>query len=293
MCIVPTIAEKLIEIENRLSAKGIENARFEARLLMTFVFDFDRMTLVAYPERALPVDGCLKLEEMVRRRENREPMSHIIGNRDFWDFTFKVNAATLTPRSDSETLIEAVLEIFEDREQPLNILDLGVGSGCLLLTLLSLYEKANGLGIDQSKDALCVAQENADALSLLNRTRFLCNDWANGLSETFDVIISNPPYIPLKDKHTLEPEVADFEPHSALFAGDDGLDDYRKLAAQFPMILKNDGFAFLELGINQAQAVAEIMSCYDLEVYGVRKDIQNIERCMIIRKNFKKSLENF
>ncbi len=279
-----TIALSLQDITQRLEAVGIDNARFEARLLLCYVLGVETQILIAYPERELDEAQQARLKELVQRREAREPMSHILGEREFWSLPFKVTADTLTPRPDSETLIEAVLRFFDDQQAALRVLDLGVGTGCLLLSVLSEYPNASGLGVDASQGALAVARENAERLHLSGRAEMRLGNWDDGLEEEFDLILSNPPYIPTRDEDLLDPEVKTYEPASALFAGEDGLDDYRKLAVAFPRLLKGKGLAVVELGIGQEKAVQTLMEKAGLEVLEGAKDLGGIVRCLILRK---------
>ncbi|SCA56062.1 Release factor glutamine methyltransferase [Candidatus Terasakiella magnetica] len=279
-----TIGSAILWIETALQQAGIENARFEARLLLCHVLHVETQILIGYPEREIEPAQMDELDSLVQRRCKREPMSHILGEREFWSLPFKVTKDTLTPRPDSETLIEAVLNHIPDQDRPLRVLDMGVGTGCLLLTVLSEYKQASGLGIDISPKALEVAIENATRLGLAARSEFKLGNWAAGIDESFDLVLSNPPYIPKKDKETLAPEVKDFEPDTALFAGEDGLDDYRKLAQCLPNLLKNKAIAVVELGIGQLEDVSSLMVGAGLEVLDAPKDLGAIARCLVIRK---------
>lgn len=281
---MPTIARAIQMVCERLEKAGIENTRFEARLLLCHVLGVETQILIGYPERDISQDDMKRLETLLKRREGREPMSHILGEREFWSLPFKVTKDTLTPRPDSETLIEAVLHHIPDMMRNLRVLDLGTGTGCLLLSVLSEYQQARGLGVDISPAALEVAKENARNLGLESRSDFRLGDWCAGISEKFDLILSNPPYIALSDKEMLAPEVVQFEPYSALFAGPDGLDDYRKLALALVDVLYEDGLAVLEIGINQGDAVSELMENVGFCVLERPKDLSGIERCVIIRK---------
>lgn len=271
-------------LQASLEQAGIDNARFEARLLLCHVLNIETQILIAYPERALSPVQQESLIAALARREKREPMSHILGEREFWSLPFKVTPDTLTPRPDSETLIEAALRHFPDMQAALQVLDLGVGTGCLLLSVLSEYSNARGLGVDISAKALDVARENAIRLELDGRSQWQLGNWADGIEKTFDLVLSNPPYIAESDKDRLEPEVADYEPDSALYAGVDGLDDYRLLAQVLPRLLNEDGCAILEIGIGQAQAVCDLMEKADLTVLETPKDLGGVTRCVIIRK---------
>lgn len=279
-----SIASTLDLCMTRLQKAGIDNVRLEARLLMCHVLKVDTSILVAYPERDVSSEDFVQIESLLQRREQREPLSQILGEREFWSLPFKVNRYTLTPRPDSETLIEAVLTHVPDVAQKLSVLDLGVGSGCLLLSVLSEYRNATGLGVDISQAALDVALQNAQNLGLSARCHFQQGNWAEGIGGPFDLILSNPPYIPLRDKETLDPEVKDYEPATALFSGEDGLEDYCRLAEVLPQLLNSDGLAVLEQGIGQAPDVAEIMRNHGLMVIDQPKDLAGIERCTVIRK---------
>lgn len=279
-----TIQSTLQYCTDQLEQAGIENTRFEARLLVCHVLKVETQVLIGYPERKISAGQYSEIETLLMRRISREPMSHILGEREFWSLPFKVTKDTLTPRPDSETLIEAVLSQFPDMDRPLRILDLGVGTGCLLLAALSEYEKASGLGIDISQGALDVAIENARSLNFQDRVDFQLGHWADGIEEKFDLVLSNPPYIPLADEAMLEPEVKDHEPATALFAGHDGLEDYRKLAQALPEILKENGRAVIELGIDQAEDVSQLMEKADLKVLEQPKDLGGIIRCLVLSK---------
>lgn len=274
----------LQSVTQALIEAGIDNARFEARLLLEHVLKVQTQVLIGYPEREVTPDQQQEITALLTRRLGREPMSHILGYREFWSLRFKVTKDTLTPRPDSESLIEAVLKHLPDPTAPLKVLDLGVGTGCLLLSVLSEYENASGLGIDLSARALAVAKENAEALGLVDRCQFSLGNWMDGIDDRFDLILSNPPYIPLTDRSHLTPEVVDHEPETALFAGEDGLDDYRLLAKQLPSRLKQHGIAVIELGIHQDEPVKKLMETAGLSVIDSARDLGGIVRCHIIRK---------
>lgn len=266
-----------------LEAADIENVRFEARLLVGHVLGVETHILVAYPEREASPLEWERLKTLVARRHAREPMSQIMGAREFWSLDFKVTKDTLSPRPDSETLVEAVLSHIPEMDTEFRVLDLGVGTGCLILSVLHEYENATGLGVDLSDAALSIAHENAHTLGLKSRVDFKCANWAAGITEKFDLILSNPPYIPEVERDNLAPEVKDYEPASALFAGDDGLKDYKRLAQAFPGLLNPQGICVLELGKGQEQVVSQIMKDAGLSVVEQRKDLAGIVRCLVIQ----------
>ena len=187
-------------------------------------------------------------------------MAHILGQREFWSLAFKVTADTLDPRPDSETLVQAVLDQVPERSAPVRLVDFGTGTGCLLLSLLHELPNAVGLGVDASAAALAIAAENANALGLAQRTTFRRGHWDDGIEPGFDIVLSNPPYIPSGDIPGLQPEVASFEPRLALDGGADGLDAYRRLGPAAMRLLVSDGLAVLEIGIGQGDSVRRMMA---------------------------------
>ena len=278
------MAQALAEAAARLQRAGIPGARGEARVLVAAATGLSREALIAEPERALSVAHRGRLADLVARRARREPMAYVLGRREFWSLDLGVGPGVLVPRPDTETVVEAVLEALPDRRAPLRLLDLGTGSGCLLLALLSELPRATGLGVDAAPEAVAVAAANAAALGLAGRAAFRLGDWGRGLDGAYDVVVSNPPYIPGRDIATLEPEVRDFEPREALEGGEDGLDAYRRLAPDAARLLPAGGLAALEIGQGQAEAVGAIMSAQGLEPIGVRRDLAGIERCLILRR---------
>ncbi len=264
-----------------LAAAGIDTARLDARLLTARVLGRDASFVLTHPETELSAAQQDAAQSLIARRAAHEPVSRILGEREFWSLTFRVTGATLTPRPETETLVEDALARIRamGREgEALRILDLGTGTGCLLLAVLSELPRAEGLGIDISPDAVAVAADNAQRLNLGARARFQAGDWTMGLSGPFDVILSNPPYIAETDRETLLPEVLGFDPHGALFAGSEGLDAYAAIAPQAAKILAPGGIVILELGQGQEAAVAEIFRRAGLIPDGTRADLAGIPR---------------
>ncbi len=261
-----------------------EGAVLEARLLVAHVLGISKETLLGWPERALDGPATAQLADLLRRRSRREPMAHLLEKREFWSLPLRVTAATLDPRPDSETLISAALDCFQDRDAALNVLDLGVGSGCLLLALLSEFRKARGLGIDLSEAALEVAKANAVSLGMDARTRFQSGNWGQEIDEKFDLILSNPPYIPDAEIERLQPEIALYESRLALMGGEDGLACYRKMAPDLFRLLQPAGVVLLEIGDTQAAAVSQILNGHGLEVIATQKDLAGAPRCVVGRR---------
>jgi len=277
-----TIGACVTEGARRLAAAGIADARREARLILAHALGVETAAVTGYPERPVPDPGAF--EALIARRERREPLSHLTGRREFWSLILETGPATLDPRPDSETIIEAALETVEDRQAPLAVLDFGTGTGCLLLALLHELPMANGVGVDVSPEALAVAQRNAERLGFSTRARFEERSWGDSLGAPFDLIVCNPPYIPTADIAGLEPEVAVFEPRRALDGGPDGLDAYRALMPDIARLLAPDGRAVLEFGAGQRRAVAQIVAAEGLAVTGISRDLAGRDRCVTVRK---------
>ncbi|MBW8813356.1 MAG: peptide chain release factor N(5)-glutamine methyltransferase [Caulobacterales bacterium] len=239
----------------RLEAAGLAGPVIDARLLVEAAADATRTDIVTDPHRPLTADQEATLEDYVARRERREPVSHILGRKGFWKIMLKVTPDVLTPRPDTETVVEYVLRDFPERAA-WRVLDLGVGSGAILLAILAERPAARGLGVDVSEEALAVARDNAAGLGLGGRTALLRGDWTAGLDgESFDLVVANPPYIASAVIETLEPEVKDHEPRLALEGGADGLDHYRVLAPEILRVLKPGGRFAVEIGYDQKAAV--------------------------------------
>lgn len=279
---VGSIGACLEEGARCLAAAGIPDARRDARLILAHALGIEPVTILGYPER--PVEDASRYEGLIARRAAREPLSHLTGRREFWSLDFEVTPATLDPRADSETLVEAALAAIQDSDAPLSIVDFGTGTGCLLLALLSELPNAKGLGIDIAEETLAVARRNAARLDLAERALFAIGDWCDSLAGPFDLIVSNPPYIPAGEIAGLQPEVAKFEPRHALDGGADGLDAYRRLGPDIYRILDPGGVAVLEFGLGQGPAVARLMSAERLIPQGFSTDIAGHERCLILAK---------
>ncbi len=228
-----------------------------------------------------------RLESFVQRRLAGEPVDRIIGHRGFWTLDLKVGPATLSPRSDTETVVRAARDhgiAARGRTAPLRILDLGTGTGAILLALLVEFPQATGLGIDISEDALQIARVNAQLNGLSTRASFQRGDWMQGLEGPFDLIVSNPPYIPTRDIAGLDREVRDHDPHLALDGGSDGLDCYRGILPDITALLEANGFAVLEFGQGQGPSVLSLAEAAGLASGGFFNDLNGIERAIILNK---------
>ncbi len=248
-------------------------SRFDAEVLLAFLAGCERGALLLRPE--MDVDGEA-FGVLVARRAGGEPVAYITGVREFWSLPLRVTPDVLIPRPDSETLVEAALACGPRAR----VLDLGTGSGALLLAVLSEWPEATGLGVDASAGALAVARGNADALGLGEQADFQLGDWGAGLEEQFGLVLCNPPYV--EAGAVLSPDVRDFEPAQALFAGLDGLDDYRRIMPQLPGLLADDGVAVLEIGWTQAAAVLALAQAVGM-CGDVRRDLAGRDRALVLR----------
>ena len=266
----------------RLGAAGIDSPRLDARVLVAHALGLSPGDLVLRHRRLVAPAARRLIARLIERRARREPVSRIVRRREFWSLPFRVTPATLDPRPDSETVISAVLEALPARDAAMRLLDLGTGTGCLLLALLSELPCASGIGVDVSPAALRVARANAGALGLKARARFRHGVWADGLRGRFDVILSNPPYIPTDGLAALPTEVG-FDPVAALDGGPDGLVCYRALGEALPRLLAPDGIVALEVGAGLATAVAAIMTRQGLRIAKIVRDLANNERVVVAR----------
>ena len=271
----------LDDAATRLQKAGVESPRSEARLLLAHAMGASQEDIIS--GRVGPDDTALvRFEAALLRRSRREPFAYIVGRREFYSRDLVIGPGALIPRPESETLVEEALRAFPDRDENLNVLDLGTGSGCLLLTFLAERPNANGLGIDASEGALTWASRNATNLSLSDRARFQLGDWGQSLAERFDVVFVNPPYVRTCDIPTLAPEVGVHEPASALDGGADGLDAYRCIAPELGGLLSPRGRAFVEIGEGQADLVTAIFQDSGLTVEGTVADLARIHRCLVM-----------
>lgn len=248
------IARALDDATRQLNQTS-DTARLDAELLMAEALHIDRDKLIlSPPDRDVPK----RFWSMVKRRGKGEPVAYITGRRAFWNIDLHVGPGVLVPRPDSEVLIASAIEHFEGGDGPRRILDLGTGPGTLLLAALDIWPQATGLGIDVSRSALSYASANARRLGFEGRLKFKLGNWAQGISESFDLILCNPPYV--AEGAPLGPGVREFEPDEALFAGEQGLDAYAELAPQLPRLLNPEGLAAVEIGHDQGQSVPPILT---------------------------------
>jgi release factor glutamine methyltransferase len=281
-----TIAAARRALTAQFRASGLDSPELDARILIGHALNLDHAELAAAGARVLDPAEERAIAALAHRRLAREPVARIVGSKEFWSLPLCVDPATLVPRPETETLVESVLAAIDargGRAKPLRVVDLGTGSGALLLALLSELPNASGVGTDVSIAALRVAAGNALRLRLTRASFVACNV-AAALHGPFDIIVSNPPYIPTSDIDALAPEVRDFDPHLALDGGSDGLDFYRTIAAAAPALLAPAGLVVVELGPGQAPSVAELFTNAGLAPAPPKPDLSRVPRALLARK---------
>jgi release factor glutamine methyltransferase len=272
----------------RFKSGQVESAELDARMLVGAALGLDLTGMITAANRRLTADESMRLDDFARRRLVGEPVARILGSKEFWGLPLNLSAATLVPRPDTETVVELALEMLHAAPAPnrrLRILDIGTGSGAILLALLSELPDAYGVGTDISEAALRTASANAARLGFKPRAAFVAGDYAAALSDTFDLIVSNPPYIRSAEIGDLAAEVRDHDPHRALDGGADGLDAYRALIPQAAPLLAPRGALVVEVGQGQAQEIEGLMTAAGLMLDGPAKaDLAGIRRAVAGRK---------
>jgi release factor glutamine methyltransferase len=278
-----TIGFFLCQAGQRLRGAAIEAPRLEARRLLAHVLNTSEEALLRDPRAPVPADQAQHFAALLARRVAHEPFAYLTGRVGFWTLDLEVSPATLIPRADSETLVEAALDACPDKGAALHVLDLGTGTGALLLAVLSELPAAKGVGVDLKPEAAVLAARNAARLGLAGRAGFLAGDWAAAVSRRFDLILCNPPYIESAAITGLMPEVARHEPASALDGGADGLDAYRRIIADLPRLLAPRGVAVLELGQGQQAAAEALAKAAGLTPEACRADLGGVPRALVLR----------
>lgn len=266
----------------RLVAAEIDTARLDARVLLAEIVHVPPSEVRGLSRNLTP-DEEADYDALIARRAAREPLAYIVGRKEFWSLDFAVGPGALVPRPETETLIEQALKAFPEKSAPLRILDLGTGSGCLLVTALTLYPNATGTGIDLSPDALDWARRNAPRHGVETRARFVEGRWDAARPGPYDLILANPPYIASAEMADLGPELS-HEPASALESGPEGLEAYRALAPVLKAILAPDGWGFLEIGSGQRSNVVSVLMGAGLEISGLTPDLAGIPRVVAVRQ---------
>jgi release factor glutamine methyltransferase len=276
-----TLVSLWTDVRKRLEAAGVDSPVLDARLLLEAGAGVSRLEIVTDPRRPATAAQVEAVNALTARREAREPVSHIVGRKHFWTIDLAVNADVLTPRPETEFVVEAGLRELIPADAPHRILDLGAGSGAIVLALLKDRPQATGVAVDISEAALDVVRANAEQLGVADRLDLRHSDWAKGLDERFDLVVSNPPYIPTADIEGLEPEVSRFEPRVALDGGPDGLVAYRIITANLPRLLKPGAAFALEVGIGQAESVKAMAEAAGLTTAEPCRDLQGIPRVVV------------
>ncbi len=280
----PTRAQALKDLRQTLAQAGFETAALDARLLLLTALGIAASDLITQPDVPLTPQEAETLAAFARRRLAHEPVARIVGEREFWGLPFRLSPETLVPRPDTETVVETTLSLLPDRRAPLRIVDFGTGSGCILVALLHELPHATGLGIDLSLGALRTARLNARLNGVGDRSLFAVSRWAEALTGTFDLIVSNPPYIASSVIPVLDPEVREHDPRLALDGGPDGLDPYRILLGEAGRLLRPGGLIVVEIGYDQAESLVKLATLHPLEVLRVAHDLSHHPRCIALKR---------
>jgi release factor glutamine methyltransferase len=283
---VTTIDARIAEGRRRLQSAGIghDESALDARLLAQAVLGWNVTQILTSGNELEPAAFAAQYEELIVRRAHREPLAYITGTKEFWDLAFDVSPAVLIPRPETEGLIEAVDEVFPDHEAPLRIADVCTGSGCVAVTIAVERHQTSVVAADVSQSALEIARRNTQRHAVTNRVACVHGDLLEPLTGAFDAILANPPYVPSGARRALSPEVRDFEPETALFAGDDGLAIIRRLVSGSAARLEPGGYLIFEFGDGQEEAVRELISAGDdLRMVDVKHDLQGIARIAIAK----------
>ena len=276
-----SLGDTLTQLTLVLEQARFETPRLDARILIAAATNKEPQDILLHEELELSPEQTSRLDKLVTRRCAGEPISRILGEREFWGLRFRLSPDTLDPRPDSETLISTIMSITkEDKAKPRQILDVGTGTGCLLLSLLNEWPHSNGIGLDIDFGAVTTACFNAEQLVMKDRSKFFVGDWLSSLEYRFDVIVSNPPYINTTTINELAPEVRFHDPKKALDGGFDGLAAYRQLIPQCRKYLKVNGLLVLEVGANQGRQVVELLSAAGLACIRAHNDLAGHVRCI-------------
>lgn len=290
---IHTVYETLTEGKNILKNSNIESFDIDARVILSFITGLEHHLFISNPKLEIPHNLYKHYIKLIKQRAQNKPIAQITEQKEFWALPFKISKHTLIPRPDSETLIEAVIHEFKNKSLPHKIIDLGTGSGCLLLSLLSEYKNATGIGLDIQSDAIKTARENAKKLSLHERVEIIKHSWhkknphkkIKGIK--FNIVISNPPYITKSQMQNLDDDVKKYESHLALYGGNDGLKEYREIskALYYWDILEKNGKIFLEIGKNQEDDIKKIFEAFGFKFQNYFKDLNGIIRVIEFKKD--------
>ncbi len=276
------IAAALNAVQEELAQSGIVDARREASSLLAFALERSPTFLLAHPEYELTESEKALFNNSVKRRSNREPFQYIVGHQEFYGLDFEVSPDVLIPRPETEILVEDAIAILQGLNSP-HFCEIGVGSGCISISILQNVKNSTAIGIDISDKALTMAMRNAKRHHVADKIKFIKGDVFSGLTGKFEVIVSNPPYIPAGDIPALQPEVSDFEPHCALDGGADGLDVIRRIVMDSPKHLSSRGELLIEIGFGQSDAVVNLLDPSIWDLPGFLTDLQGVPRVLKVR----------
>ncbi len=283
-----TVEALVTDATHRLADAGVEAPRQEACLLLSRTGNLDLIIIHAFPETRVDHVQRDHFEELLVQRIRRRPFAQITGTKEFRSLDFVVSRDVIVPRPETEAIVDFCERHFGSRG-PRSILDIGTGSGCILISLLKLWPDSRGVGVDRHMPALHIAAQNASNLHALSRADFVCSDWLDGIAGEYDLIVSNPPYVASDDLCRLAPEITDWEPVIALDGGHDGLDCYRKILPGLRSLLARDAVAVFELGAGQADAVRSIADDSGLAVVATIADISGMDRCLVLANSMRES----
>lgn len=278
-----TIGAAVNELTRHFTDAGLDSPRLDARILVGHATGLEAANLFARTDQALTAAQAAAISAFAARRLAHEPVSRILGHREFWGLDFELSPATLDPRPDTETLVSAALALKDTLPAAPRVLDLGTGTGCILIAILSEWQGARGVGIDRDPAAVDAARKNAARLGVGPRTDVRVGNWCDGLADTFDLIVSNPPYIGEGEAPDLARDVLDFDPHGALFAGPDGLDAYRALIPAAKARLAPGGRLILEIGVTQEKAVGILLEKAGFVMEAAVPDLSGRVRALVAR----------
>lgn len=279
-----TRADAVRDLRAAFAAQGLDTPALDARLLVLGALGIEAAALAARPDEPLSEAEAQVLRAFRDRRLAREPVARILGHAEFWGLPFRLSPDTLVPRPDTETVVETALALAPVRDAPLRVLDIGTGTGCLLVALLHERPAARGLGVDRSPGALATARGNAQANGVGGRALFAAGDWGGPAGGPFDLVVSNPPYIASAVIPGLDPDVRCHDPMLALDGGTDGLDAYRAILAEAPRLLRPGGHLLLEIGYDQADALRDLAAGTALEFLGIHPDLMGNPRCVALKR---------
>jgi release factor glutamine methyltransferase len=278
-----TVEEVFLSGIQKLNAAQVENPNLDAKIIFKHILSVDNEQFELCKKNEISSKITKSYFELIDRRIKREPIAYITNKQSFWNDEFKVTKDTLIPRPETELILESVISYFPDKKIDLNIADLGTGSGCIIISLLQEYINASGIGIDISKEAIKIANENKKLLKNHERLKFLEEDYAEYNLNGFDIIVSNPPYIS-QNSLDIQKDVYDYEPHLALFSKNNGIEAYNKIISNLASRIDKNFFLFLEIGLGQASEVTKLLKNNGFTEILTKADLANIPRCIIAKK---------